>query len=591
LTACSNETTTIQGINSDHTLNKTLDSFSNRSVLFFTNDFVYFYELTDEKDSDTSTMILYQYDLINNITKLIGEINNFYLSNNSVISLKEGFAFTICTKSGEDLVNYLYYCKNDSLSALHHWATNIPISHLNQINDNEVLLFYPDSAETDQEEYDTYNIGKFNVKDNSYDKLVDTNYQTNRKYGEILSAVTYSNQVIYAYQQTIEGETTSHSISAFDLKGTLIKQYPIDLEEFLNLKEVSSYDSICKMDCYSDHIIVLQTTNNRIAIFQKENDEFIPIKMPDSLGGFLEGYKIANYYADHSRYIYFINTTQNHIIKLDMLSLRFTEMNLSDFGETAQVTSVDINAEDQFLICRDNHFYIKQTTNFSSLPNPLPEPNEEVQNTEPEAPSVSEAPPEITLTPYVLEDITENRYEQNGSYISFNELPENDAETLVCYEFMRRIGDYQKIRQYVYDAFEIDNTITINESSNYEWIHVEEVKTLSFDDLKSAPVYDELFRNLKGQVAFKGQYDDYVRQILDNGCVVVFIYYEDQHTEEAEQALPQGADGNHEEYWLLVPDQNDQLRIFDSTSFFLSFTIYDQSQIPPALLMVNSNRI
>ena len=192
------------------------------------------------------------------------------------------------------------------------------------------------------------------------------------------------------------------------------------------------------------------------------------------------------------------------------------------------------------------------------------------------------------LPKYELESITEKRYEKNDSFIEFYDLPENDAETIVCYDLLYQItGNYERISEFQYSVPEEyhDESAESSENSSMAWIKVNQVSTMSFEELTECDDYDALFEQLRNKLSPNIGYDDYVKMILDNGCVVVSIKYSDKYTEEVSLQLPQISDGDHEEYWLFVPDQNDQLRIFDSTRYYGYFNLYDDDNVPNSLIV------
>lgn len=197
---------------------------------------------------------------------------------------------------------------------------------------------------------------------------------------------------------------------------------------------------------------------------------------------------------------------------------------------------------------------------------PTPEPTlavtPEPSPTETPEPTPTDTPAPDTTPEYELESITEKRYEKNGSYIEFDDLPENDAETIVCNDLLTQI--------------------TGPEKSAEEWIKVEEVSTLSFEELTESESYEELFKSLRSRTSSNVEYDDYVKGILNNGCVVVCVEYSNKHTEEMK--LLQLSDGEHEEYWLFVPDENNQLKVLDNTRYYGLFNIYDGT-MPDALIV------
>lgn len=199
----------------------------------------------------------------------------------------------------------------------------------------------------------------------------------------------------------------------------------------------------------------------------------------------------------------------------------------------------------------------------------------------------TESPKVSDRTKYVLDPITEKRYEEKGSFIEFDDMPENDAETLVCYNLLYKItGNYhEKITEFLYSIPENDyeELAEATAESSYEWIKVFQINTMSFDELKESDDYVDLFQQLVYKLAPDMELDDYVEMILNNRCAVVYINYSDKYTEKKASELPQNADGDHKEYYLLVPDENNQLRIFDSTEYYVLFNIYDKDNVPNAL--------
>lgn len=126
------------------------------------------------------------------------------------------------------------------------------------------------------------------------------------------------------------------------------------------------------------------------------------------------------------------------------------------------------------------------------------------------------------------------------------------------------------------------------EQNAYEWIKVEEVSTLSFDDIIASTDYEMLFGQLRVKLTSIMGLDEYIEMILDNGCQVVYVKYCDKYTEEFNSRLPQGADGEQEEYWLFVLDSNNQYRVWDYTAFFMMFNFNEdmvsKEDIPDCLM-------
>lgn len=195
---------------------------------------------------------------------------------------------------------------------------------------------------------------------------------------------------------------------------------------------------------------------------------------------------------------------------------------------------------------------------------------------------------------YELESINEERYEKNGKYVEFYDMPENDAETIVCYSSLFSImGTYYKIYEFFYEIPGYYKNYEQQEESDteqnaYEWIKVEEVSTLSFDDIIAGTDYEMLFGQLRAKLTSIMGIEEYIKMILDNGCQVVCVKYCDKYTEEFNSHLPQGADGEHEEYWLFVLDSNNQYRVWDCTDIFMMFNfnedVVSKEDIPDCLM-------
>lgn len=72
----------------------------------------------------------------------------------------------------------------------------------------------------------------------------------------------------------------------------------------------------------------------------------------------------------------------------------------------------------------------------AETPEPTSEPTPEPTPVVTPEPTPTDTPAPDTAPEYVLESITEKRYEKDGSYIEFDDLPENDAETIVCNDLL-----------------------------------------------------------------------------------------------------------------------------------------------------------
>ena len=216
---------------------------------------------------------------------------------------------------------------------------------------------------------------------------------------------------------------------------------------------------------------------------------------------------------------------------------------------------------------------------------PLPEAKPSPQ---PDSEIPTESTESYVRIPYEVESITESYYEKNGSYIEFNDLPENDAETIACLRLLYSITGKSWTEcgyEYYYVPEESSECREEIEEESWEsiceWIKVEQVETMSLDSLAECDPRQELFAILKRQLYAGGTYEDYVQMLLDNGCVVVCVEYTDQY--KAGYETVQVGDGAHETHWLFVPDENGQLRVFDYTGIFGQFNMSPGAKVPEVL--------
>lgn len=506
---------------------------------------------------------------------------------NSVVRIDGGIAFSVCTQTEDELKNNVYVYQKDELQNIYSCSTNIPMSFISKITDNELAFFCPDSAIEEGDEYYIYQILKIDIEEGSSAKIKEFNYNISEQSGEIISTIDSHDGLVYIFKKSAEKQDNIYSICVLDSDGNLREEYSVDISDFLYLELTSTYDSIYKMECLEENLIALQTINNRILILDIENNKIRFISAPDVLSAFPEGYKIAGYSDDVKQDIYFVNMYNDKLIRLDVGSKEFFECNIQSDLDEMHVSALNINSEGNILIKTAESFYISKNNKYSVCPESMFSLNEP-ETVDTEDSEVADRPA------YELESIDEERYEKNGKYVEFYDMPENDAETIVCYSSLFQImGTYYKIYEFFYDIPEYYENYEKQEESDteqnaYEWIKVEEVSTLSFDDIIASTDYEMLFGQLRAKLTSIMGLEEYIKMILDNGCQVVYVKYCDKYTEEFNSRLPQGADGEHEEYWLFVLDSNNQYRVWDYTAFFMMFNFNEdmvsKEDIPDCLM-------
>lgn len=526
-----------------------LDAYSDSSVLYYADNKIYLYDIVMNSTKGSSDFKLYEHDLSSGITKQLGRISDFHTTTNSVVSTDKGFAFTVCTYNEKNFINNLYYYQDGSLVNVYSWNSNIPMSYIYKIANEEILLFSPDSIAEEENEYYIYKISKIDLNKKTNIEVKSFRYNITEQKGEIVPAIDFYNNTVCVLKKAVKDGEDNYRVCSYDLEGRLVNANEINISDFLYLEQTASYDSVYKLECLENNIFVLQTLNSRIIMFEKIDNEFVRLSVPDKLSEFPDGYKIAKYFNDKGREIYFSNKFNDNLVKFDVFEKEFSELSIVKNFQTSYVSSLNINSDEDIFIKMDEHFYLSKENEFKVFMYSLFLDKEQTESVSSE---------EQTKAVSSEERLTEEEYDVEN--IIFNDLPENDAEAIVCYDLLER-------------------------QSVCKWIEVTELKTLEFEELKKQEDYDNLFEQLRNKLAPEMELDDYVRMILDNGCAVVFIRYEDKYTEEYNASLPQNSDGVHEQFWLFVPDENNQLRIYDNTQTFSHFNFRNKTDVPDSLIL------
>lgn len=337
-----------------------LDPYTDCSVLLYGSDKIYLYKISDGTEQDNAVFTLYEMDMTSHEIRPAGTIDHFYMCVDSVVPLKDGIAFTVCTREGEALVNSLYLYRDGALSESCSWDSEIPMSYISKISEEEVALFYPRPMVKGNTEYYIYEIVRVHLADGTKKELAEFQYNITEQEGEIVPSVDFEDGILYLFKSTAQGLEKSYSICSIDLEGRTIAEYSIDLDDFLYLEAVSDYDSVYRIRCPHSRFYVLQTLNSRIIVFEKSGDGLVRADAPECLSAFPEGYKIADYCDDNFGEIYFVNMFSDHLIKFDGRSGEFTELSIEKADEESYIRSVDLNQEGSILIGMDGQFYIRE---------------------------------------------------------------------------------------------------------------------------------------------------------------------------------------------------------------------------------------
>ncbi len=337
-----------------------LDNHQDASIPLCTEESIYFYEITENEKLDNTVFTLYEQNMKDNSVRLSGTIDGFYMTAGSSVLLEDGLAFTVCTKEGDELTNCLYCYTDGTLSRVYTWDSNIPMSYISRISEKELALFYPCSEARDGEEAYIYRILRVNLTEHTGEEIARFRYNITEGEGEIVPAVDYGNGLFHIFVKSVQGSGSSYSICSLDADGEKTAEYSIDLEDFLYLEPVSSYDSVYRIRRLEGGLFVLQTINSRVIIFEETDGRLVQVDAPECLRAFPEGYKIAESCGGHPGEIYFVNMFQDHLIKFDTFSGQFTESRIEKEDDESYIKSVYINPDGRILVNMDGYFYMKK---------------------------------------------------------------------------------------------------------------------------------------------------------------------------------------------------------------------------------------
>ncbi len=557
-----------------------LEEYEGASVLYWGNEEIYFYCIDSSNEYTNAKMVVYKYDLQSDRVLALGQIDNYYMSTQSVIMKEDTLLFGVSVRKEDKIENRLYTC-NDSLKQLYSWETRIPIFYLVDIIDNRLVIFSPDKS---SERY-IYNIFSVCLETEEVFLIKSTSYRINGNDAEVMSTADGYEDMIYSYHGIVKNGVDHYVIKEHDIKGDLLQEYEIDIRDFLFLEIEQRYDTVYKMIAVGD-IFVLQTLNNRIIVLQKNASGVISLEIPECLSNYPEGYKIVGVTQTPTMSLFFADMFNSHLIKYDVEEGTMWDYNIPmSEKEDGFIASIFVDEEGDILLQTNDTVYVRRDIEYRwmySVDYAEESTNLENENNRQE----NDAMPDTEFS-----YIEKNYYRYDERYVLFSDMPQGIAENIVCYDKLYTIrGNYNKgMDQFMYYPEEEVSGASGPEDdiggSIFQWLVVNQVQEMDFEDLKNCPAYTELFRPLHTKLGSQMEMDDYVRTILERGCVVVSIDYTDKYTAEVEQVLLQSDDGHHVEYWLLVPEEDGSLKVFVTTQYYLLFAIYHEENIPKVLVI------
>lgn len=160
-----------------------------------------------------------------------------------------------------------------------------------------------------------------------------------------------------------------------------------------------------------------------------------------------------------------------------------------------------------------------------------------------------------------LVEISKSIYEENGRVIEFLELPENEAETIVCNFYLLEItGKYNSLGKLFPSVENTKNSSLINyeNGQGYKYIKILEINSLEKDELEKEKLYDDLFKDIKffsDKTYNEETYNEVVEEKNLNEYKLVSVKLETQYTDVSLKMSPQYPDGLSERYFIVAPNK------------------------------------
>lgn len=305
-------------------------------IIYFDSDQVVYMstESYDEK-LDTTNESFYHYDIKKKEITFITKVENFKMSFNNLVSLNKCVYYPFSAFKDNKQREYIMIISLEDLT-MNIVQSNVidsMVTRLDMTND-QIFRYY--QSDVSDNETDFY-IDKVNLS--GADKtIIQAKYK--EKGGEILvSSCAYENSIFTFSTKLDIGE--KYIISEFNLEGSLLHEYQVDLNEFLKLKEVDDTDAIFRIFKVGDYF-VLSTINNRVKILKLDEDELKTVQTPNSFEELL-GANVIEDYGEGNEYMYFQSNIKNgEFYIFDSVACEIYEFNL------------DVDELHNYVIKRDN---------------------------------------------------------------------------------------------------------------------------------------------------------------------------------------------------------------------------------------------
>ena len=317
------DTANFYNLNKAISLVHTFDTYPN--ILHIKDNKIIY--LKDNQDDVAERMNISIRVLEDGIDRIIGEINDYFGSSNSVKILDNENILYHYTDGEYNKI--LQIKDNFDVKLISNELNYPPLSYIYILNNNNIILFCPNYNES--ENTYLYDIKCMNITDGTKKHLLTSKYNASLNNGEILSCINVFEGNIYTYMIMVQNNSKQYYIGKYNSKGELLYKINItkNMEEFLKM-ENNQLDTVNEIIITQDNYI-LKTINSRIILLEKENFNRVPLW--DYLDSYAEG-TILNSFQNANKklqYIYSIKYNEpSNIYLIDLINNSSSIINLNN---------------------------------------------------------------------------------------------------------------------------------------------------------------------------------------------------------------------------------------------------------------------
>lgn len=297
-----------------------IDVDSSVQIIYMDNDCIY-YSIDKETDiqKDARDKSFYVYDIKKERSIFITEVKNivFQFGNAIVKGNKIYYPITKSDNTSSTLLSdfAIVINKEDYSHRFIDFGDTFTPDMSLHTTDNAIYRFHQKDI---GQNATTFYLNKFNEY-GKVEEIFSTEYKDNA--GSILASVCSDNNYIYTYSLLLESGEENPVIEMRNQNGNIINTFIPEWSSFLFLEEINDNDIMYKM-YKNNNILVFQTLNSRICMYQIQGENLIGLRIPKELEEFVYGARYITDYNESSNFIFMhrtLKTEEFYIFYVDKL--------------------------------------------------------------------------------------------------------------------------------------------------------------------------------------------------------------------------------------------------------------------------------